>query len=78
MSRFVEWGGKHWGRNFFDPPANAPRGVCVRCGGLGVVPETIDEERYDVAVPCPSCRFYCKPCGRWVKRNGHQCREAKP
>jgi hypothetical protein len=47
----VEWGGKYWGRGFFDPPLNLPPSVCGRCGGLGVVPTSTDEERYDVALP---------------------------
>lgn len=75
MSRFVEWGGKLWGRSFFEPSLwePLPPGTCPRCGGLGVVPEQIDEERYDVAVQCPSCQMWCKVCRKWVKREGHQC-----
>ena len=72
MSRFVEWGGKLWGRGFFEPPLDLPAGTCVQCGGLGVVPEQIDEERYDVAVPCWRCRMFCKTCKDWVEREGHE------
>ena len=79
MSRFVEWGGKYWERWFFEPPLDLPKGACPNCGGLGVVAEQIDEERYDVAVPCHYCRMYCKTCKNWVKRANHQCSlEAKP
>jgi hypothetical protein len=75
VSRFVDWGGKHWGREFFTHPAAADE--CPRCGGLGVIPTEIDGARYDVAVPCPKCRMYCKDCKRWVKPAGHTCVEAK-
>lgn len=78
MSRYVEWGGKLWERGFFNPPLKLSPGTCPNCGGLGVVPESIDEERYDVAVPCHYCRMYCKTCGKYVKRKDHVCGEAKP
>jgi hypothetical protein len=73
MSRFVEWGGKYWERAFFEVPLDLPPGVCGHCGGLGVVPESIDEERYDVAVHCPWCRLFCRHCRAWVKRAEHVC-----
>lgn len=78
MSRLVEWGGKYWGREFFRPPLVLPPGACPHCGGLGVVPEQYDEERYDAAVPCYHCQVYCKTCKTYVKRAGHECVEAKP
>ena len=79
MSRFVEWGGELWGREVFNPPFNLPPGVCTWCGGLGVVPEQIDEERFDVAVPCWQCQMFCKQCRHWVTRQNHTCRmESKP
>ena len=70
MSRFVDWGGKHWQHSLFDPPDDLPPGVCPHCGGLGVVAESIDEERYDVAAPCPHCRMWCARCRAWVVRAG--------
>lgn len=73
MSRFVEWHGKLWPRSFFDPPVDLPAGICGWCGGLGVVPEQIDEERADVMAPCPHCRMWCKACRAWVERAEHQC-----
>jgi hypothetical protein len=75
MSRFVEWEGKLWGRGFFDPPLDLPPGACGWCGDLGVIPEQIDEERFDVAVPCPHCRMFCRPCNAWVVRRDHRCKE---
>lgn len=77
MSRFVEWNGKLWGRSFFDPPDDLPPGTCGWCGGLGVVPERIDEERFDVAVRCQHCQKFCTGCRQWVKRDGHECTGAK-
>ena len=77
MSRWVEWGGKKWGRGFFDPPLHLPRGACRQCGGLGVVAEQLDEEHYEVAVACPGCREWCGECHAYVRRGGHDCtREA--
>ena len=79
MSRFVEWRGKIWPRSFFDPPIDLPPGACGWCGGLGEIPEQIDEEKADMMVPCPHCRMWCKPCRAWVKRAGHNCyQETKP
>lgn len=80
MSRFVEWGGKLWEKCLFDPPPNPPPGVCPHCGGMGAVFEQIDEERFDVLVPCHHCRMYCKSCKDWVKRDNHTCKvqEKKP
>ena len=79
MSRFVAWGGKFWGRGFFYPPLDLPAGACPRCGGLGVVAESIDEERYDVAVACPECQGWCSACRQHVRRSGHVCAgKAKP
>ena len=45
---------------------------CTNCGGLGQYPDSIDDERHDVMVPCPVCQEYCKVCGDW-RRKGHQC-----
>lgn len=48
-------------------------GVCVFCGGLGVVPEQIDEDRFPVAVPCWRCQVHCGRCRKWVTKEGHTC-----
>lgn len=76
MSRWVEWRGTSLPRGLFDPPLDLKPGTCPRCGGLGVVPERIDEEKYDVAFPCQDCRMFCKTCRKWVKRAGHKCEAA--
>lgn len=56
--------------------SDAPAGQCEYCGGSGEQPETIDEERYAVLVPCWACRRYCRECNRWVaKSGGHACKE---
>lgn len=36
--------------------------------------EYIDRERMPVMVPCYSCRAFCKACGKYVPRAGHQCK----
>jgi len=77
MSRYVRWGESILPRDFFDPVERQP-GVCPLCGGLGTIAESIDRERYDAAVPCYRCRFYCATCQDWVKRDGHTCAGAKP
>jgi hypothetical protein len=51
-----------------------PPGVCVHCGGLGVVPEKVDDDLLDEMVPCFWCRRYCKACGQWVQKSGHECK----
>jgi hypothetical protein len=68
----VEWKGKLWPAVLFDGTIDAPPGSCGRCGGLGMIRETIDEERHDVMVPCFMCREYCKTCKEW-KKKGHAC-----
>jgi len=73
-SRLVNWGGVLVPRKVFEPGPDLPQGTCLRCGGLGVVPECIDVDRYDDAVPCPECRMFCVRCQRWVNREGHECR----
>ena len=77
MSQWVEWGGKLWHYRFFQPDLDLKPGTCPTCGGLGVVPQQIDDERYDIAVPCDRCKMFRKTCKQWVKREGHTC-ETKP
>jgi len=55
MSHYVMWRGKPWPRSFLEPLDVAPE-ACPRCGGVKVIAEQIDEERYDVAVTCPQCK----------------------
>jgi hypothetical protein len=76
MSRYVTRGGKLYPARFFDP-LNPKPGDCPHCGGTGEYPESIDEERYDVMVPCFMCRRFCTVCKQWVKKIGHECQEVK-
>jgi hypothetical protein len=69
----VNYGGKLMPACLFDGSIDSPPGSCGRCGGSGVVRETIDEERHDEMVPCYTCQAYCKPCGKY-RRKGHECR----
>jgi hypothetical protein len=67
------------GRELFSrsevlPPLDLKPGVCVHCGGLGAVPEMIDEELPDAMVPCDWCRVYCKACDKYVLKTGHDCK----
>lgn len=80
MSRWMKLRGHMIERFLFDEPLPSDPTVyrtayCPRCGGAGVVSESIDDERADVAVPCPHCRMFCKACRDWVKRAGHNCEE---
>jgi hypothetical protein len=50
------WKGKLWPRSLFDPPIDSPPAACPICGGIGLVAESIDEERYDVMVECWRCK----------------------
>ena len=77
MSRYVDDRGKILPRSFFEPPLDLPEGACPHCGGGGQLAEQIDEERYDVLVPCFHCRKYCVACRAWVKIADHRCAEAK-
>lgn len=72
-SRFIEWGGHIIPRVAAEMDLNPPAGTCPRCGGLGVYPESIDSERFDVMVPCV-CRVFCRPCKNWVNKSGHTCK----
>ena len=77
-SPFVTRNGTFVPRVLIDPwPDDDPK-VCGACGGLGSVPETIDEERYDVLVPCEWCQRYCKTCKEYVPKEGHECPIAAP
>jgi len=78
MSRYVHDGGRYWPRVLFDPPVNPPAGECMHCGGTGVRAESIDEERYDVLVPCRWCQTFCKVCDKWVQKAGHECAAPVP
>jgi hypothetical protein len=73
-SHYVDWGGRLVPRRIVEPDLSITPGVCRACDGLGAVPETIDEERYDVMVPCHFCRVFCKLCDRYVAKTGHQCK----
>lgn len=73
-SNWVYSGGRPVPRALFEPLDPNPRpGVCTVCDGAGVTVETIDEERYDVLVPCWKCRTYCRTCKKYVSKNGHEC-----
>ena len=48
--------------------------ACAECGGAGSVMESIDSERFPVAVPCDRCRRWCEHCKRHVAKVGHQCK----
>ena len=86
MSRFVDDNGRLVPRSLFhggDDLKYRPD-ECKVCQGTGVLLETIDEERYDVTVPCWACRVFCRACNKHVKKTGHQCvspvpeKEAQP
>jgi hypothetical protein len=63
-------------RILFDPVDLKYRpDVCKVCDGMGVTLQTLDEERYDVAMPCWACRVFCKACNKYVNKSGHQCVE---
>jgi hypothetical protein len=55
---------------------DAPPGACIECAGAGEVLDVIDEERLPVTVPCHRCQVFCKPCGRYVSKEGHRCMTA--
>jgi len=76
MSRWVKDGETIWPRSLFDPLGPPKPGECGACGGSGVISEAIDEDRHEVLVPCQSCRTFCKPCGRYVKKGAHICPKA--
>jgi hypothetical protein len=74
--RYVQWGNRIVPASLLEPTARelSQPGVCRLCGGLGSIAETIDEERYDVMVPCHMCRIFCKACNDWVKKQEHECK----
>ena len=77
MSDWVEWDGSLLPSFLFVTWRDEKPGSCPACGGLGVVPVTVDEERFDVAFPCHQCKMFCQTCKRWVHREGHAHAEAK-
>lgn len=71
-SRYVWYKGKLVPRCAVEPTGFEPPGACGICGGFGAIPETIDEERHDVMVPCYRCQKFCEACKQWVKTEGHK------
>jgi hypothetical protein len=69
---FIQEGGHLVPRVLFEPDLKH-RAECKQCGDTGVQIERIDEERYDVLVPCFACQVYCKACDKHVRKSGHQC-----
>lgn len=73
---WVKWNGKLMARPFVDDALQI-KGACVECGGLGVVPMEIDEERPDEMVPCWKCREKCRACGAYFRKGTeHLCKVA--
>ena len=73
-NRWVQWGDRIVPATLFEPRDFKYRpDACKTCDDTGVTVETIDEERYDVVVPCWRCRVFCKACNKHVKKSGHQC-----
>jgi hypothetical protein len=70
--RFVEWDGKLVPYAMVAIRETIAPGTCAICGGLGRVPEQLDDDRLPVMAPCWSCREYCKKCAAW-KKKGHMC-----
>jgi hypothetical protein len=56
-----------------DPAPQA----CPMCGGRGSVLESIDAERWPVAVPCTHCRRWCADCRAYVRKDNHECKGGK-
>lgn len=74
---WVRWHDELFPSLMFGELIHSP-GICSWCGGLGVVPEQIDEERFPVAVPCGHCQMHCDHCRKWVTREHHQCGTGPP
>lgn len=67
----VNWDGKLFPRCLVTG-GPVPEGACPQCGGIGSVPEQIDEDRLPVMVPCQACQVLCKRCRQWRKKV-HDC-----
>jgi len=73
-SRYVREGSSFIPRVLIEPwPGQDAPDACPQCGGSGLVAECIDEERFDVAVPCWACRRYCAACKKYVSKDAHEC-----
>jgi len=75
-TQLVEWDGKLLPRALVEPQYNPPAKTCGWCGGLGRVPEQLDDDRLPVMAVCQSCQEYCPACGKWRKK-GHACLEKR-
>lgn len=75
MSRYVRWGDRLLPRALAEPVEPKYEPACTVCGDMGIVLETIDEDRHDVVLPCWACKRFCKACGKWVAKRGHKCVE---
>jgi hypothetical protein len=72
VSRHIQSEGRSILRELLEEPSPPP-GTCQHCGGSGVNYECIDEDRFDVPVPCVWCKRYCKACDNWVAKGEHKC-----
>jgi len=79
---WVESDGRIMPSTIFEPTREQIRSAaCKLCGDSGVLIECIDEERYNVTVPCWKCQEYCRICDKHVAKTGHKCvpkKEKKP
>ena len=63
MPDLVNWHGKLVPRWLVTlSPVEFVPVTCRVCGGLGEIPETIDEENFDVMVPCYACGSKVNQC----------------
>jgi hypothetical protein len=70
---WVQFGDRIVPATLFEADLKQRSAGCKMCGDTGVQIDCIDEERYDVVVPCWACRTFCKACNKHVKKSGHQC-----
>jgi hypothetical protein len=66
---YVMWDGQPVPRVIAEVPYPPP-GTCVECGGIGMVPVDLGDDRYNEMFPCRTCnRFsvWCGVCRKWLR-----------
>lgn len=47
--------------------------TCDVCNGAGHLRDASGAYSVDDLIPCLACQRFCRGCGQWVSKDGHEC-----